>query len=92
MRFSEERIRHISHLILEGLEKGGCVEAKDKTPILNDIKRTLFDYFEVEDQVDDIIREKLRSYSRGIAEGSREWEVMYDKLLEEEMGKRGFIT
>ncbi len=92
MRFSEERIRHISHLILDGLEKGGGVEAKDKPSILHEIKRTLFSYFEVEDQVDDIIREKLRSYSRGIAEGSREWEVMYDKLLEEEMGKRGFNT
>lgn len=90
MRCSEDRIRHISHLILDELFKGPSIGVEDKAAVLNDIKRVLFNYFKAEDQVDDLVRQKIRSYSRDIVEGSREWDVMYDKLFGEEMGKRGF--
>ena len=92
MKFSEDRIRHISHLIFDDLKKKSCIEMTNEAAVLNDIKRMLFNYFNVEDQVDDFVRQKIRSYSRIIAEGSREWDVMYDKLFQEEMTKKGFST
>ena len=45
-----------------------------------------------EDEIDDFVRKKIRSYSRMIAEGSREWDIMYDKLFEEEKAKRGGLN
>jgi hypothetical protein len=35
------------------------------------------------------VRAKLASYSRGIVEGSSEWDVLYRKTFEEEMRKHG---
>jgi hypothetical protein len=34
------------------------------------------------------VRRTLASYSRKIVEGSREWDVMYQKLYDEEFAKR----
>ncbi len=90
MKFSEDRIRHVSHAILDELEERGCIETLDRAAVLGEIKRILFDYFRIEDEVDDLVRNRIRSYSRGIAEGSREWDIMYTKLFEEEMNRRGF--
>ena len=90
MRFSEERIRHISHLILDALEEESCFEAEGKASVLHDIKKILENYYLAGDEVDDLVRQKIRSYKRMIPEGSSEWLVMYDKFFEEEMNKRGF--
>jgi len=90
MRFSDDRVSHLSHLILDLFEEESCIDEGGKVPVLHDIKKILLNYFKAEDQVDDMIRKKIRSYTRVIPEGSREWEVMYNKLFTEEMEKRGF--
>jgi len=90
MKFSEDRIRHISHLILDELEKESCVEPEGRAATVHEIKKVLFDYFKAEDNVDDLVRDKIRSLSRMVPEGSREWEVLFNKLFNEEMEKRGF--
>lgn len=92
MSYSEDRLRHIAHLIVDGLSKKKMVEVSDNTAVLNDVKRMLFGHFKMEDEIDDFVRRKIRSYSRMIAEGSREWDIMYDKLFEEEKIKRGELS
>ncbi|MBE9536914.1 MAG: DUF507 family protein [Proteobacteria bacterium] len=89
MNYSEDRLRHIAHLILDDLKKNRAVEVTDNSAVLNDLKRMLFGHFKMEDEIDEFVRRKIRSYSRMIAEGSREWDIMYDKLFEEEKAKRG---
>ena len=89
MSFNEDRLRHIAHLIIDDLKKKKMVEITDNSSVLNDLKRVLFAHFKMEDEIDDFVRKKIRSYSRMIAEGSREWDIMYDKLFEEEKSKRG---
>ena len=89
MRLSEERLRHLSHLILDELEKGDYFEKEGKSAVLHDLKRILFDYFKAEDQADDLVRQKIHSLSRPVPEGSREWEILYGKFLEEELKKKG---
>ena len=41
----------------------------------------------LEEEVDFAVRQTLASYTRRIMEGSREWDVMYQKLYELELGK-----
>jgi len=89
LNYSEDRLRHIAHLVLDDLKKKKVLEVHDSTAVLNDLKRILFGHFKMEDEIDDFVRKKIRSYSRMIAEGSREWDIMYDKLFEEEKVKRG---
>jgi hypothetical protein len=58
----------------------------------NDVRlqvvKTMSDELKIEEAIDAEVRRKLASYSRKIVEGNREWDVMYQKLLEEETKKR----
>jgi hypothetical protein len=40
-----------------------------------------------EEDIDQKVKAKLASYSRGIVEGSTEWDVLYRKTFEEESKK-----
>ena len=59
----------------------------DDARMLKDIKRVLADELAQEEGIDRKVRAKLSSYSRGIVEGSSEWDVLYRKTFEEEMRK-----
>jgi len=90
MKLSEDRISHLSHLICDGLYKDDLVDYSDDDEALKVIKQTLFNYLNIEDQIDDVARQKIASLKRGVAEGSREWEILYKKYYEEEAQKRKF--
>lgn len=89
MRFSEDRISHLAHLLHKGLMKDALVTYADEDRAHREIKKALIDYLKVEDQADQTVREKLASLKRGVLEGSREWEVLYRKYFEEELAKKG---
>ncbi|HLG19579.1 MAG TPA: DUF507 family protein [Bdellovibrionota bacterium] len=88
MRLSEERISHISHLLLSGLQKAGWAAYPDEPRTLKATKQVLTHYCHLEDEVDTAVRKILQSYSRGVLEGSREWDVLYKKHFDVEMKKR----
>ncbi|MFH1017531.1 MAG: DUF507 family protein [Pseudomonadota bacterium] len=88
MRLSEDKISHISHLLIDGVQKEGLVAFEDRARILKVTKETLTHYSRMDDEADRAVRQKLATYSRNIQEFSREWDVMYKKLFEEEMRKR----
>jgi hypothetical protein len=89
MKFSDDRISHIAHVVHKGLTKDGLVAYTDEDKAHREIKKTLIEYLKVEDAADEAAREKIASLKRGVAEGSREWEVLYRKYFEEEMAKKG---
>lgn len=88
-KFSDDRISHLAHLVHDGLYNDELVDYPDDDKALREIKRTLIEYFKVEEEADRLAREKIESLKRGVAEGSREWEVLYRKYLEEELERRG---
>jgi hypothetical protein len=53
-----------------------------------EIVRAFNEALKLEAAIDAAVRRTLTSYSRQIVEGSREWDVMYQKLYEEELNKR----
>jgi len=86
---TEEKISHLSHLILQVLEKDPSVQRKgERESILRQIKRTLLSELKLDAQIDELVRQKLSSYSRKIVEGSPEWDILYQKTFNEEMKKR----
>lgn len=92
MRLTEDRISHISHLILNMLMQSREVEAvQAEERILREIKRTITDELKFEDEADNAARRTIRSLSRRVPEGSREWDVLYRKYFEEEMNRRNKI-
>ena len=89
MMLSEDKISHLSHLVLQGLEKDPDVERKgSSTEILRLIKRTVHAELQLDEEIGEIVRKKLASYSRKIVEGSPEWDALYHKTFSEEMKKR----
>lgn len=90
MRLSEDRISHIAHLISDGIWKDDLVDFKDDDRVLKEIKRAIAEYLQVEDGADSAARSKIRSLSRDVPEGSREWEILYRKYFEEETSKKSF--
>jgi len=45
-------------------------------------------FFQREDHIDDIVRQKINSLSRHVPVGSREWDILYRKYFEEESRKQ----
>ena len=90
MRLSRSKINHLSHIIIKAFEEAPDIELlKDSYLVRLDIVRVITRELKVEEEVDEIARKKLSSYSRKIQEGSQEWDVLYQKIFEEEMSKRG---
>lgn len=86
---SEEKQMHLSHVILQCLEK--TAEGRfvgSSTLGLREIKHVLNEQMMVEKEIDTLVRSRLKSYSRKIPEGSSEWDVMYQKTYSEELRKR----
>lgn len=89
MLASEEKLTHIAHLIYAGIGRFDGVELiADEEVILKQIKQVLFDEFRLDDEIDQVVRARLASYSRKIVEGSEEWAVLYRKGVDEELRKR----
>jgi hypothetical protein len=89
MFLSEEKISHLSHLILNQLKREkGCVFQGDEVQVLREIKKVFSGELKLDEDLDRRVRAKLESYSRRIIEGSSEWNVLYQKTFEEELKKR----
>jgi hypothetical protein len=89
MLLSDEKVSHLSHLILNHLKNptNATLKVEDVT-VLREIKRVLTTELKIEQEVDTVVRRRLASYSKPLAEGSAEWETLYRKAFEEEMRKR----
>ena len=86
MKLSEQRISHLSHLLVDGLWKDDLVDYADEADALRTVKETLTRLLSVDDEVDSLVRGKLARQQK--IPGSREWQILYDKYFREEMGKR----
>jgi hypothetical protein len=89
MSLSRSKINQLSHLITKALQTSGqATLLKPENDARLQVVKTLTDELRIEEVVDSEVRRKLASYSRKIVEGSREWDVMYQKFYEQEMKKR----
>jgi hypothetical protein len=89
VRLNEDRISHLSHLILDKLMQDRNVDAlQAEERVLREIKRTITEELKFDDDADDFVRKTIQSLSRRVPEGSREWEVLYQKYREEELRRR----
>lgn len=89
MSLSREKINHLSQIVTQGLgELEECILHEEDNAIRLEVVRAMQDALKLEEDIDAAVRRTLHSYSRRILEGSREWDVMYDKLYDEELDKR----
>ncbi len=90
MMLSEDKISHLSHILFKGLIEENLIEAvEEEGKIRAEIKRTIISELKVGEEIDAVVRKKLLSFSKKLAEGSPEWEVLYKKFFKEQEVKRG---
>ena len=86
---SDEKQTHLAHVILNALKDSGLgTIASDAPLLLKEIKRVIAEQLQEEATLEQLVRTRLRSYSRPIPEGSQEWDVLYQKTFEEALRKR----
>jgi len=84
MSLSEDRISNMAHEIMEHLWRDDLADITDESRALARIKQSLTAFFSVAEEIDSVVRDKLRNR----AQGSRDWEVLYQKFYHEELVRR----
>lgn len=88
MRLSHDKIIHMSHLIVDALGKNEDVQFKeDKNEIRNEIVRIIIQELKRDEELEARARQRIRGMQKDIPEGSQEWDVLFRKYYEEEVGK-----
>jgi hypothetical protein len=75
---------------MDGLRQDKLAEFPNEGRSLAETKHVLQDFFQREDHIDEIVRQKIASLSRQVPQGSREWDILYRKYYEEEANRRRF--
>jgi hypothetical protein len=88
MRMSRERIFYLADLIVKELGTVAGVQVRAPDEVRPEVVRGLTEEAKLEESVDTEVRRTLASYSRPVPEGSREWEIMYQKTREEVFKRR----
>jgi hypothetical protein len=94
IRLSREKINFLSRQILDGLFENDQVEFLDEpNEIRLTIVRSIEDEMKLYETIDKKAIEKIETQKKSIKEGSREWEILYRKYVNEEFAKLGkFFT
>lgn len=90
MMLSDDKVSHLSHVLLKGLKERKLIELNEEEGKIHaEIKRTVVSELKVGEEIDSLVRKKLESFSKKMVEGSPEWEIMHKKFFREEEIKRG---
>ena len=88
MRMSRERVFHLADLIIKELGATPGVNVKAPDDLRPEVVRVLTEESKLEESIDGEVRKILGSYSRPVPEGSREWEILFQKTREEVLKRR----
>lgn len=88
----DDRYSHLSHAILDALVEQKVVEFDvSETIVKNVIFKAIDGYIRAYESIEDVVIEKIANYKRKLIAGSEEYEMVFEKLYEEELKKRGFL-
>lgn len=94
MNFSllwEDRYNELSHKMLNELITQEIIGIKVReNQIKNLIFRAIDLYAQAYSEIEDTVIEKLKNFKRKIIVGTDEYELIFDKMYQEELKKRGF--
>lgn len=88
IRYSEGRVSHLAHLILKTLRAEGLADVENERLTLLETKKALEGQKEREAKLDEVVRRKIASLSRKVPPGSREWDILYQRYMDEEHRKQ----
>ncbi|MEJ5338708.1 MAG: DUF507 family protein [Aquificaceae bacterium] len=87
-----ERMNQIAHRIRDMIMEDPEVEIYEEPGIIrNRIREILMEAVKEEEEIDREVRERIRSYSKRIVEGTPEWNHLYKRIYEDALKRRGLL-
>ncbi len=87
-----ERMNQIATMIKDLILKDESVEIYEEPhQIRSRIRQILMDALKEEEEIDREVRDRIRSYSRRIVEGTPEWNHLYRRIYEDALKRRGLL-
>lgn len=88
----DDRYNDLSHAILDELYENYLVEYEaNDNQVKNVIFKAFKDFSDSYDEIDDIVYGKIKKMDREVIPGSQDYELLYQRLYEEELSKRGML-
>lgn len=88
----EDRYNELSHQILDELYEESLAEySVSDNRIKNVIFNSFISFADVYDAIDTIVYEKIKKMEKNYIQGTQEYELIYEKLYQEELIKRGML-
>jgi len=88
----DDRYNDLSHTILDELYENYLIEYEVNE---NQVKNVIFKAFKAFadsfDEIDDIVYSKIKNMEREVIPGSQDYELLYERLYQEELTRRGMI-
>ncbi|MFQ5647091.1 MAG: DUF507 family protein [bacterium] len=90
MRLNTDKINRLSHLIIDKIAAHPGVEFfDDRNRARLAIVKVIVDELKLDDQLDNSVKKRMSLLEKKNPEGSAEWELLYQKLYEEELNRKG---
>jgi len=88
----EDRYNDLAHTILDEIYDSYLIEySVNENQVKNIIYKSIDSYIKSFEEIEDIVLEKISNYKRKIIPGSEEFNLIFERLYEEELGRRGFL-
>ncbi|NPA73102.1 MAG: DUF507 family protein [Epsilonproteobacteria bacterium] len=88
----EDRYSDLSHKILDNLIQNDLIEFNvSENMVKNIIFSSIESYLEKFEEIEDRVIEKIKNYKRKLIPGSEEYDIVFEKLYQEELKKIGMM-
>ncbi len=88
----DDRYNDLAHTILDELYENYLIEYDvNENKILNVIFKGFKAFADAYEQLDDLVYEKIKHMKRELIPGSQEYELLYERLYQEELSRRGML-
>lgn len=88
----EDRYSHMAHQILETLWKKNLIDySVSENLVKNVIYNSIENYLKSYEDIEDIVVEKITNYKRKLIAGTYEYDLVFEKLYEDELKRKGMI-
>ncbi|MBN1296853.1 DUF507 family protein [bacterium] len=89
MRLSAAKINHLAHVVSDVIENDPNLDVlRDTNDIRLRVKMIITDELKLEDEIDHVVRQILKSMTKSPPEGSKEWDVIYERYYNEQLTRR----
>jgi hypothetical protein len=88
----DDRYNDVSHTILDELYENYLLEYEvNENQVRNIIFKAFKAFADAYDKMDDLVYDKIQKMKKEYVPGSVEYELIYDRLYEEELKRRGMV-